>query len=309
MELSEAQIQSRQRASAGTRTNIDAEIAIACDNIWDAFRGFVWNISHRYTQFHHPIILYEFDLHDLWYMLIEGAKNTSANHPSQDRLVVQVLAARELGNLTWTPPAEDQKEAQPQYAQTSHGKIWADLPFLSADVQEAWSKALEFSPSHRHNLAAFIARLAKLGICNNALSICGLSLLREALETPRRLMASESGSEVPVAELLPAVNSWLEHAGHKLIALSSDSYNEFPHEAAGLGELARKAEVSPSGFSPSRWRFWRQRLEEISKCGEEQVAKDGSFGFNVMSQMVRDIESVMKEKVGDIYRFDPGQFK
>ena len=290
-------MQARQRTSDATRTNIDAEITFACDKIWDAFRRFVWGLSFRYTQFHRPIIDHEFALHDIWYMLIEAAKNTDANDPSQDRLVVQVLSAKELGNLTWTPLAGDLNEREPQFAQTSQGKIWSDLPFLCQDIQKAWSQALELSSSHRYNLAAFIARLANLGICNDALSICGLSLLRETLETPRRLTASENGSEVPIAELLPAVNLWLEHAPHKLIMLSNNSYNEFPAEEAGLGELAQQARVAPSGFSESRWLFWRKRLEEISRRGEEQVVKDALFGFTLMTQRVQDVESVMNDKL------------
>src|SRR5271170_955937 len=130
MELSEAQIQSRQNASALTRVQVDIEADNVPQDLWLGVRGFIWNISHRYTQFHHPILLYEYDLHDLWYLLINAAKVTGADDPLQDRLLIQVLYARELGTLKWTSASSDSNDMESHIALTSNGRIWTDLPFL-----------------------------------------------------------------------------------------------------------------------------------------------------------------------------------
>lgn len=110
-------------------------------------------------------------------------------------------------------------------------------------------------------------------------------------------------SDVPVAELLPLVKAWLKHAGHKTIALSDNSFNEFRPEEAVLGELARDAIVSPGGFSPARWLFWRQRLQVISQCDDESVAKDALISFRMMSQMLLKIESAVYKMVNKEYVF------
>jgi hypothetical protein len=61
--------------------------------------------------------------------------------------------------------------------------------------------------SHRHNLSAFMARFAALGICASEFSTCAVELFRETLETPRRLTAADDGNEFSVAELLLACGS------------------------------------------------------------------------------------------------------
>jgi len=294
MELSEAQIQNRQNCSALSRVQVDIEADNVPQDLWLGVRGYIWNISHRYTQFHHPILLFECDLHDLWYMLIKAAKVTGADDPLQDRLLIQVLYARELGTLKWTSASSDSNDMESHIALTSNGRIWTDLPFLAGDIQEVWSKFLSIKSQERVNLAAFIAKLTALGVCGDALSLCAISLLRETLETQRRLTASESGSDVPVAELLPAVNAWLEHAGHKLIALSNNSFNNFELKES---VLARDANISSGGFNPTRWLFWKQRLEALSQCDDEIVARGALFGFRIMSQRLLEIESAMSVMV------------
>lgn len=171
------------------RAQIDVEANIASGNFWWEVRGFIRNICHRYTQYHHPILLYEFDHHDLWYMLIKAAKVTSVKDASQDRLVISVLYARELGTLKWALASGDQNDSELQIALTSHGRIWTDLPFLAKDMQEAWREFLMLQSEERHNLEGFVARLAAL----DSLSLCRIWLLRETLETPRRLTTSEIG--------------------------------------------------------------------------------------------------------------------
>ncbi len=111
-------------------------------------------------------------------------------------------------------------------------------------------------------------------------------MLRETLETPRRLTVRESSSEEPVNELLVAANAWLRFAGHKVMTLSNISFDKFDPKVSALGELARNENVTPGGFSPSRWLFWRRRLKIISQCDQKQVAMNGHGGFSSMSFMV-----------------------
>jgi hypothetical protein len=59
------------------------------------------------------------------------------------------------------------------------------------------------------NMASFIARLASVGVCKGTLTGLFIVLLRDTLETHRRINAADSGSEVPIEELLPAIRAWV----------------------------------------------------------------------------------------------------
>jgi len=61
--------------------------------------------TSRYANRHdngrsNPIELYEYDLRELWYKYMQGARITAADHPTQDRLVSQILQTREMGVLS-----------------------------------------------------------------------------------------------------------------------------------------------------------------------------------------------------------------
>ena len=284
--LSREQIASRERFSKISREQIDREAANDASKpnsqstLWSTIRGYILNTNYRYTISTNPIVLFEWDMHDLWYIFIQAAKITPADDPAQDRLVAQLLYAREMCTLRRKTTGIDEE------AITSDGlRIWTDLPYLVADMREAWEKSMDMSPSHRHNFAAFTARLPALGVCGTGLSSCALWLLREALETPRQLTRPENGSgEVAVAELLRACLAWLTYCSHKLLTLSVTNHS-FPEADLHLsepGELARNAKVERAGFSVSRWLFWRQRFKDLTRCGDEQVAEEAGRGFDSM---------------------------
>lgn len=87
------------------------------NSFWRLIRLSVQNISRRYCRSSPPIVFYEYDLRELWYELIQGAKITDAKHPAQDRLAAEVLHAREMGTLTRrvvAPVIESHEEAPGQ---------------------------------------------------------------------------------------------------------------------------------------------------------------------------------------------------
>ncbi|KAI1779745.1 hypothetical protein F4818DRAFT_453728 [Hypoxylon cercidicola] len=174
---------------------------------------------------------------------------------AQDRLVRIVLWARELGVLHKTAQSG---ESQPVI--TSQGRIWSDLPFFVPDVQEAWKKTMRpDSPiSHRYNLAAGIARLASLRVCNNAFAECGLEVMKDALETPQELSSSAC------LLLFQPVYIWLRYAGDQLLLLSLarlPAHGGWASEAGAhpIGSLAQDAGIE-GGFSKARFIFWKERL-------------------------------------------------
>lgn len=316
-------LESRAKASAATRSLIDREAAVGNDNtLWVTIGSHMSGTAYRYTQSDNPIELFEWDMHDIWYQFVQAAKNIDADHPAQDRLTRFIVWAREFGPLTRTrkrsqiwqlEEAEDdgKKEGKGdvkeggnpemvvQEAMTTDGRIWIDLPFLVQDMRCAWNEAMDLSvpTAHRHNLAAAIARLAGLGVRDDALSGCGLHVMCETLETPRQLIVavSESGTKqvsLTVMQLLPAAKAWLLYAGHKLLRLSDKSYDgsAWSGEASTPGELARSAGVDSAGFSRTRYLFWKKRLEELSQCDEEQVKKEALQASIIIDQTLKGIE-------------------
>jgi hypothetical protein len=87
--------------------------------------------------------------------------------------------------------------------------------------------------------------------------------------------------------------------------VNNQGFLDLDPELSAPGELARKANVSETGFSVSRWLFWRQRFKELSRCGDEQVAREGKSGFSWMINTGREMgydiagESNYAAKVGD----------
>ena len=318
------QLSSRERYSLSYRSLIDREAARddskasnpgSTSTLWQTIRCSILNTTHRYTSWTHLIADFDWDMHDLWHVFIQAARTTQADDPAQDRLVAQVLFARSLGTLRRTTTTGTEKEE----AITSDGaRIWTDLPYLVTDLREAWLNSSNLSPAHRHNLAAFTARLTALGICDADLSVCALWLLRTALETPRPLSPAEADSDpskelLSIIDLLPACITWFQHSNHKLLTLSVQNHVPTapipdPDPDPGLplpepGPLAQNAGISQPGFSVPRWLFWRRRFKELSRstCADvtynnnnnkavaETVAEQGKRGFNYMIQPGREL--------------------
>ena len=154
-----------------------------------------------------------------------------------------------------------------------------------------------FPSVERHNLSAFVARLASVGVRDPELGLVAIWILRDTLETPRPLTrkreADPSESEeqlTTIVDLLPATMAWFLYCGHKIESLCI--LNQNFESNSGTGELARRANVMPnSGFSVARWTFWRDRLEEISHCEDEEVAPLASKTWRTMKAWSERIET------------------
>ncbi|KAB8068021.1 hypothetical protein BDV29DRAFT_185219 [Aspergillus leporis] len=279
----EDQIRSRERFGLEHIAAIDADREMYGydndNNFWHQTRLFVKNITSRYTKSDLSIDLYEHDLRELWYLIIQGAKVTDAKHPAQDRLAGQILHAREMGVISRRGAASGVEEE----ALTSNGKIWVDLPFLVQEVEVAWKAAAELPAKQRHNLSAFIARLSAWGVCDPELCACALSIFRDTFETRRPLTATndkQGDALLSIAELLPAAVVWFELCAYKIesLCLSTQGFVSLT-----IGDLAREAQVVPdTGFSTSRWLFWRRRLEDISHSDHVEMAALAQRGSRVM---------------------------
>lgn len=243
-----------QEACEGDRNTLDGTMVTG-----------VWTTIGRDVPYH-PRLL-DFTVHSFWRTVLLAAQNYEAQNPKQDLILRHILVAREIGALT--REAERVGE-EPVLALTSNGqRLWIDLPFLVEDFYRSWlADSMDILPDQRRNLAAFIARLASVGVCGDELMGCALLVFRDVFETPRKLISADSGSEVSVEDLLPAVAAWFDFAHHKLHGMVERSYGEFADaEAAALGQLASNGGISQPGFSPSRWSFWKQRVAEMSQSG------------------------------------------
>jgi hypothetical protein len=273
-------IKSREAFHAMFKESVDADLKQAGydDNnaTWHSIRMFTNTISSQYLRGTNSDLpkkyRYELDMHELWYWVAQAARYIAADHPAQDRLVAQVQHARDMGTLSLKNEAGEE-----QVATTSDGNIWSDLPFLVEEVQSAWKASDTFPSVERHNLSAFVARLASVGLRDPDLGVVALWVLRDTLETDRPLTSSPSGSndenpQASIADLLPAANAWFLYCGHKVESFCIQTQNYDSN--AETGELARKENISTnSGFSVARWKFWRDRLEEISHCEDQEVAQ------------------------------------
>lgn len=242
----------------------------------------------------------------MWYALIQSASYIEPQHPAQDRLVRLVLQARELGVLKrMRKTVVDEKETEVEEAITSDGRMWCDLPFLVGDLKIAWEETMVSGVStwKRENLAAFIAKLAGLGVCDDKLTGCGLSVMREALEFDRDLVPSippspstlEPESDLEVEDIftgdevkqlttldfMPIVKLWLQYAGSKMSRLSDINFESGTWQSQP-GHLAIMAGISESGFSKRRFVFWRKRMEELKWCDEEAVWEQASQCVEMM---------------------------
>ena len=293
------------------------------NRLWVTADSTFSSTSLRYTVSGHPIEPFEWDMHDLWYLYLQASMNISSERAEQDRLVGQILYARELGVLVRKGVNVEIREE----AVTQDGKIWKDLPFLVRDMTNYWiQESGSMSTDQRRNFASFLAKLSAVGIADDKLCGCALIVLRDTLESTRRLSKTapgptvvpdrqghQSDEDLSIAELLPAANMWLLNAPHKIIQLSDNSVNIFPPQVGMLGELARAEGVVPEsgGFSPQRWLFWVKRLEQIGKSetfGEEDE-KITAFARGVMNNMilpVSEVDSAMKRELAGQGKLDDG---
>ncbi|KAI4866291.1 hypothetical protein F4820DRAFT_417724 [Hypoxylon rubiginosum] len=243
------------------------------NTLWQTMGSCIRALSRRYVVSDHPIQFFEAEIHDAWYLFTRASSSIDADHPAQDRLVRLILWARELGVLHRMANGGESQDAV-----TSQGRIWSDLPFFVPDVQDVWKKTMSptVPTAHRYNLAAGIARLASLRLCDDAFAECGLEIMKDALETPQELSSSAC------LLLFGLAHVWLRYAGDQVLLLSLAHlpvHGGWESEASArpIGPLAQDAGIDEEGFSKARFVFWKERLivlrmepadeiEVISQC-------------------------------------------
>lgn len=314
---------SGSQAAPDTETNLSSRKALSAmireswaqsakkdgndNSLWQDVFSHISSTLSRYTGSSVPVQLFEEDMHDLWYLFFQASMNISSERAEQDRLVMQILSARELGVLQ----RKGKNMEIIEEAVTSDGKIYKDLPFLVGDMTDHWIRESgRMSINQRQNFASFLAKLSAVGVADDKLCGCALIVLRDTLESTTRLGKGVPGSIVApekqnyqmkqdqrsnealsIAELLPAANAWIFHAGYKIIQLSDNSVNIFPVQVGMLGDLARAEGVTPKsgGFSPQRWLFWVKRLGEIEKSETVEEAEITTFAKGMMNSMLNTV--------------------
>lgn len=98
----------------------------------------------------------------------------------------------------------------------------------------------------------FAARLTQSGIAD--FSLYGLWAVREALEGDNPYSPA-----CPLQYSLPIAHAWIANAGETLIKLNDD------RGAAGRGGSLWHGQ---RGFCVDRWRFWKERLDTLSRSGD-----------------------------------------
>ncbi|KAF2146406.1 uncharacterized protein K452DRAFT_355793 [Aplosporella prunicola CBS 121167] len=252
-------VERRQNFTLRYQETVKKELGTDSSDLCTTAHSFIHIITLRASR-SKPGTSIEFDLHDLWWTVIQAAKSTPFYSAEHDRMAMLILQARELGVIQQRPE-EENKDNPVMY--TSQGVIWRDLPFLLTDVYEEWKKAAELRTAEHENLASFIARLLAAGVCGSELAACALWTLRNVLEMSDG-EENESESRLPVAdERLAVVVRWLRYSGSKLLLLSESGFQIEGEQAemARPGDLAVAAGVDggQSGFSMARWAYWKRR--------------------------------------------------
>lgn len=228
------------------------------NSLWVTMSSCIRSLTHS-LNFTDPIKamkLVELEIRDIWYLFILSAKNIDADHPAQDRLVWIVLAARELGTVRRQIGGDGGMEAEEaKEAVTSEGgRIWVDLPFMVQDLRDTWKDTID-DPSQRRNLASSIARLAALGVCEEAFSSCGLEIMSQALESP-----ADIGEKTNLSEHLRLVQIWLRYAGDKLLRLCLASHAGDEAIWKRDHSPAQRAGETTQGFKRERFLAWKKKL-------------------------------------------------
>lgn len=164
------------------RPGLEVNKQEAPERLWWHFRMKVQNITARYIAISNPMGVFEIDLHEAWNDFIETTKVTPVDNAAAERLVVEIIIARRLGQLSRPAKPGSIGEAGVQSAVTSSGeRMWNDLPFFATDINEAWRRSITtMSSVERANPAGVCGRLSASGVCDPDVTCCVLVLLCEA---------------------------------------------------------------------------------------------------------------------------------
>ncbi|CAI7658389.1 unnamed protein product [Penicillium manginii] len=259
---------------------------------WQGLYDEAISIGSQFVNSELEVTQIEERIHDLWDELIHAAIAIPTGSAEHDRLVTLVLNTREMGILLRRGESTDPHGCGEEAILPNEQRLWVDLPYFIEDVQAFWIQESVFlTAPERENLATWTAKICASGVFANELSSVALWLFKETFEISRRSDKSEPGGNAElssVVELLPACTAWMQFNNFKLVKLAvanyeSQSMNETSLGALTvLGELVKNVQMPANGFSIPRWIFWRQRLKDLHKGGDAQMAKMTRACFEAM---------------------------
>ncbi|KAG9527252.1 hypothetical protein KCU93_g5378, partial [Aureobasidium melanogenum] len=266
-------------------------------NLAKMVQELVYNIAQRHNNHSNQTPTLDWDLHDLWYTLIQAACICDADSADQDTLASYVIHAREFGPFA-RGSGRNSREAYQGTELSIHSEPQGgleDLQYLASDLEEFWlDTSSTLPPEHLQNLSAFTARLVALGVQDKNLISCGSHLLRQTLEVPQSPSQLVGETTTSLEDLLPAVISWMSYARHKTLKLSMEKHS-LSHSSAEPGNLATGAGITANSLSLARWCFWKLRLEELEK------RLGGMLGSSI-GQCVQAMKAAERELGVDVER-------
>jgi hypothetical protein len=220
------------------KAEIDSQVANGdASGIWDTFRGLAHVTTSGVIEFKRDPQTLEDNLHLLWYILIQGARNLSPEAFDQYRMLYTILSLRELGTLLRTA------ETGGNTIEVGNKKLWTDLPCLFDDVEAAWKGSdTNVSQVQRRNFTSFLAKMLAVGICGDDLA----GLARDSFDR-----ALQETSRLPLIDSISMVLIWFTFAGTKLTSMSGKSLH---------------------GLSPAGWLSLQNRLAELTDSDDGEMA-------------------------------------
>ncbi|KAK5675808.1 hypothetical protein LTS10_011539 [Elasticomyces elasticus] len=240
-------------------------IADQCSTLYSSIQV----VSSQWKQHKHSLLDLKEHLDFLWWHFLTVGMSTSSALDHQ-RLVHFLACVKQTGYLA------PNDSAAPPDTEGQQGRLWPDLPYFEPTLSETWDAVLKGQrnrvPYHGlqewRNLNLLAARLSVSQ--TQDLKILAVWTLRDVLE----------GEAVVTAVMMEVVDMWLATCGYWLEEMATYSlvvrpYYDQPSPSQGLthhqkrvsvvpGKLAKEAGVDGSHVGPSRWRFWKSRLQSLA---------------------------------------------
>ncbi|KAI7778662.1 hypothetical protein LA080_001897 [Diaporthe eres] len=225
-------------------------------------------------------------LHTFWDVYFRLGVQIDASEP-MDRLVALVCALKEL----------------PTKVTSSDGQnivfAWQNLPIMGMELSERYHQfdPKKMTPASEHarrwyNMNRLLVKLDAAGIRDSQKQALTAIVLALEDNVNKQKKKHEVPAENVLASLLPAAGLWLQDRG--TAAKLWRDCREGHCRGSGahgplwkLGEEDENGEWSAGGFSVERWRFWRQRLEELPKhkCADEQTEEICRKALETMAEV------------------------
>ncbi|KAF2423078.1 hypothetical protein EJ08DRAFT_458569 [Tothia fuscella] len=217
------------------KDEIDSQVTKGdASGIWKTFEGYSKIVSSGVSGYSRDAQTLEAQLHLLWYILMQGTRNTEPESLGHYHMVHTILYMRELGTIS--------QEAVVEEVSTPGKKLWTDLPYLIDDIEIAWRQS-NTNPMQTRNFVAFLAKMLAVGIEENDLA----ELARESLYGATQ----EEASRLSRIDNLHIALTWFTYASDKITTISCRSLY---------------------GMSPGGWLALQEKLAGLAAGNDGEVA-------------------------------------